>query len=114
MASRVKVGMCVPVVANSRENREPTSGLEPLTCSLRVRTHTFVGVPHCSKNRLLKPSLPISRFPMFAVVRPGYCHGYCQTAAAVHRCSATHVLFLLDGPTPQGTSVRSKREASSV
>jgi hypothetical protein len=61
-----------------RQNREPTSGLEPLTCSLRVRSHTFVGVPHCSKSRLLKPSLPIACFPMFAVVRPGYCHGYCQ------------------------------------
>jgi len=81
--------------ANLHKNKEPTSGPEPLTCSLRVRSHTFVGVPHCSKNRLLKPSLPIPRFPMFAVVRPGYCHGYCQTAAAVQRCSATHFLLLL-------------------
>jgi hypothetical protein len=32
--------------ANAEKNREPTSGLEALTCSLRVRFREFAGV-HC-------------------------------------------------------------------
>ena len=37
------------------ESREPTSGLEPLTCSLRVSSHTFTAVSSCFRNSLHKP-----------------------------------------------------------
>jgi hypothetical protein len=85
---------------DSQETREPTSGLEPLTCSLRVCFHMFVGVPHCSKNRLLKPPLPIPRFPMFAFVRPCYCHGYCQldqvATRAIRASGALYISVSMD------------------
>ena len=57
---------------------EPTSGLEPLTCSLRVRSHTFIVVSRSSKIRILKASWLIWGFPVFPDVRSGYRHGYCQ------------------------------------
>jgi hypothetical protein len=38
---------------------EPTSGLEPLTCSLRVRFEAFLGIARTCKTRLDKlDSLP--------------------------------------------------------
>jgi hypothetical protein len=71
--------LCV-LPANRNKNREPTSGLEPLTCSLRVSSHTFTAVSRGFRNRLHKPRLPILRFWMFLDLRPGYCQGYCQKA----------------------------------
>jgi hypothetical protein len=39
-------------------------------------------IPLCVSGRfnngLSKPHLPVQRFSLFAGVRPGYCHGYCQ------------------------------------
>jgi len=50
--------------------REPTSGLEPLTCSLRVIGHVLLGVARVCKSRISKPL----SFPWFAlcctVLRP--------------------------------------------
>ena len=46
----------------SRQNQEPTSGLEPLTCSLRVRFEAFLGIAHTCKTRLDK----LDSFPSFA------------------------------------------------
>src|SRR3712207_9592457 len=70
--------------------------------SLRVRSHTFVGVPHCSKSRLLKPSLSIACFPMFAVVRLGYCHGYCQSNQVTTRGIRARAALPTSPPSPQG------------
>jgi hypothetical protein len=48
------VSYCVPAPdpprvspANPDKIREPTSGLEPLTCSLRVRCYMCCGIPPC-------------------------------------------------------------------
>ncbi len=60
--------------------REPTSGLEPLTCPLRVRSHTFTAVSRRFGSRLRKPFVPVLRFRMFPDVRSGYCLGYSQSA----------------------------------
>jgi len=35
-----------------KERGEPTSGLEPLTCSLRVRGGEFIAVHHCTEIRI--------------------------------------------------------------
>ena len=69
--------LCGPFVYKSK-SKEPTSGLEPLTCSLRVRPHAFTAVSRCFKNCLHKPYLPVLRFWTFPAVRSGYCHSYCQ------------------------------------
>jgi hypothetical protein len=61
-----------------------------------------VDVPHCSKNRLLKPSLSILRFPMFAVVRPGYCHGYCQINQVASRAMRASAASSPSPLSPQG------------
>ena len=65
-----------------RESRraEPASGLEPLTCSLRVRFHDFTAVARCFSYRLHKPHLSVLRFWMFSDVRSGYCHSNCQSS----------------------------------
>ena len=60
--------------------REPTSGLEPVTCPLRVRSHTFTAVSRRFGSRLRKAFVPVLRFWMFPDVRSGYCPGYCQSA----------------------------------
>jgi hypothetical protein len=39
----------------SAEKTEPTSGLEPLTCSLRVIGHVLLGVARVCKSRISKP-----------------------------------------------------------
>jgi hypothetical protein len=44
------------------QNEEPTSGLEPLTCSLRVRSHAFTAVSRGFRKRLRKSYLPVLRF----------------------------------------------------
>ena len=59
---------------------EPTSGLEPLSCSLRVRSQAFTAVSRYFINRLHKPCLPVLGFLMFPEGRSGYCHSYCQNA----------------------------------
>jgi len=38
-----------------KEHREPTSGLEPLTCSLRMIGHVLQGVAQECKSRISKP-----------------------------------------------------------
>ena len=73
-----RFGPCKLIVAVATTSEVPTSGLEPLTCSLRVRSHAFAAVSRRFKTRLDKPYLPILRFRMLPGVRPGYCHGYCQ------------------------------------
>ena len=64
--------------ANPQKTKEPTSGLEPLTCSLRVRSHMFTGVSVYFRDRLRKLCLPIRRFSLCVHIRAGYCHGYSQ------------------------------------
>jgi hypothetical protein len=49
----------LPFYGICRKNEEPTSGLEPLTCSLRVRFEAFLGIARTCKTRLDKlDSLP--------------------------------------------------------
>jgi len=45
--------------ANLYKIREPTSGLEPLTCSLRVRFQMFQGIAHTCNTRLPKAIIPL-------------------------------------------------------
>ena len=45
--------LCIP--CKSQQNEEPTSGLEPLACSLRVIGHTLQGVAEACKSRIDKP-----------------------------------------------------------
>jgi hypothetical protein len=41
--------------ANREKTREPTSGLEPLTCSLRVIHHVLQGFARACNYRILRP-----------------------------------------------------------
>jgi hypothetical protein len=46
-------------LADLQENKKPTSGLEPLTCSLRVIGYVLQGLAHECKSRISKPvSIP--------------------------------------------------------
>ncbi len=87
------------------ESSEPTSGLEPPTCPLRVRSHAFAAVPRGSRDRLHKLCLPILRFRTSPGVHPGYWHGYCQTGVVrFHAVQLGASLLSIPGvaPTRQG------------
>ena len=47
--------------------RKPTSGLEPLSCSLRVITQALQGVARACKSRISKP-VPFLRFALSCTV----------------------------------------------
>jgi hypothetical protein len=92
-------------VALRAESSEPTSGLEPLTCSLRVRFHGFAAIPRGFRNRLHKLCLPILRFRTSPGVHPGNWHGYCQTGVVrFHVVQLGTSLLSIPGvaPTRQG------------
>jgi len=59
------------VPANPHKMREPTEGLEPPACSLRVSRHMFVAVHRCSKIRIGKVNQPYDPSLVFAAVRLG-------------------------------------------
>src|SRR5215208_3112518 len=58
-----------------RKNREPTSGLEPLTCSLRVIIHALQGFAEVCKSRISR------RFPLLRVAE-------CCTALRSRWCQS--------------------------
>jgi hypothetical protein len=71
---------CFMIYLQISEKIEPTSGLEPLSCSLRVSSYAFTAVSRGFRKRSRKSYLPVMRFWKFADVRSGYCHGYCQSS----------------------------------
>jgi hypothetical protein len=61
--------LCGLVISELAESGEPTSGLEPLTCSLRVITHALQGVARGCKCRIPKPVSFLRLAP--TEIRPG-------------------------------------------
>jgi hypothetical protein len=53
--------------------REPTSGLEPLTCSLRVIRHVLRGIARACKTRISKGFSLLCLAECCAVLRSGWC-----------------------------------------
>jgi hypothetical protein len=66
----------------SSQKREPTSGLEPLTCSLRVIIHALQGVAHSCESRISKP-LSLLRFARCCTVLRSR---WCQSGVNIVLC----------------------------
>jgi hypothetical protein len=66
----------------STQNNEPTSGLEPLTCSLRVIIHALQGVAHSCESRISKP-LSLLRFARCCTVLRSR---WCQSGVNIVLC----------------------------
>jgi hypothetical protein len=60
---------CILFLRLLQAKREPTSGLEPLTCSLRVITQALQGVAQLCKSRIPKPVSFLRFAPCCTVLR---------------------------------------------
>src|SRR5918994_4175420 len=71
-----------------RKNEEPTSGLEPLTCSLRVRKRALLGFARVCKSRIFKWLSLLRVATRCTVLRPRWC----QSGVNITLASEWHVL----------------------
>jgi hypothetical protein len=66
----------------SRQNKEPTSGLEPLTCSLRVIGHALQTAARTCKSRISK-GVSLLRVALYCIVLRSR---WCQSGVKYHPC----------------------------
>src|SRR5215203_3704274 len=89
--------------ANCGGKREPTSGLEPLTCSLRVIHHVLQGLARACKSRM---------FRLLSLLRVAACctvlrSRWCQSGVNIKVVFLLTRNFLVPGLQPIGKALRS-------
>src|SRR5215210_1662990 len=86
----------------SRQNREPTSGLEPLTCSLRVIGHALRGCAGDCKSRIFEGSSLLRLAQSCSILRSRWCQSGINCAlAAAARASSRSPWFHDPSPATQ-------------
>src|SRR5918999_4162215 len=102
--------LCLHVLpANSHKSREPTSGLEPLTCSLRVITQALQGCAGDCECRICRGDFFLRLAECCTVLRTLWC----QSGVNAIRKSSRHHAASRTAPDPRSAwSMTSRRQPS--
>src|SRR5215218_3465300 len=100
--------------AKPKKNEEPTSGLEPLTCSLRVIHHVLQGVAQMCKFRISRPVSLLCLALCCTVLRSRWCQSGIRCTFSPEFANSKKGISRLPLPPPQVRRRRPPRESSPV